>query len=657
MKMFGYFCSVFCKSKAEAQKLNAPVYEGQMFAVEKKFWRKVGLISGAIGAAILAFVGVWFWYAWFGSVPHPYFSVKFDQRSYSGAALLAGDNQIVFLHGGTLARYDMKAKKEIWSDELVTKQMVDDEVNREEKAREDEYRKYGESEPPAQATDVRRMLESGFSLHGSGKNIWLAESGKLIHYDFNSGKPLQEIPLTDSFGEFIEHPDEFLVFKHTDVGAQFVTHINIATGETHTEEFHELGGVNIAQNNSSPGAKTSGGGLPISPNGTPQPMDPQKVAAEAQNLTPAARAALPALIANAQHNQAINQELRSEDASNSKVPAPAQKQRSLETFQLIPSPNGYVQFATRMVKRNLIEREAMKAPPKTSTLNGNVNMANEMQAVNEQLNDIQRTGGGDKVVEDQSTYRVTIRRPDAADLDWTGEVTGEPHLHPLKTVNVLTAGKTVMVFDKSNKLLWKTELTYEIPNSGDDNEFFRSKTSYGEGPCAEHGDTLYVFDKAVLTAFDLNSGNARWRLPSVGIVGLLFDDEGKVYVNTTSASPDDIKYAKQIDVTKKTDAILLKIDPATGKIIWGCNPGGFVSYLSGKYIYTYSAYDRSDDGGGVDTGIHLPSYLRIARINPKNGKTMWTEEQESAPIDVQFDANTIVLIFKKEVQVLRYLTF
>lgn len=668
LELFGYFCSPLCKGKAEAQNMNVPVYAGQKFEVEKKYWRKVGLISGSIAALILAFFGLWFWYAWFVSVPHTYFSLRFDNApSQSGESRLVGEDQIVFLHGSTLARYDMKTKKQIWSDELITQQEVDELTKQAREERDEQYRKYGEAWQPPTSDDIRHGLEASLSLHGSGKNIWISKEDKLVHYDYDTGNAAQEISLTNTFGEFEEHTDEFLVFEHTPVGAQFVTHINMATGEKRTEEYHELGGVTFAQNtaakNSDIGSpRKSSGGLPLDPNGDPsKPIDPQKAAAEMSHLTPAGRAALPALLAGAQHNRAINAEINSEqpgapNASPGAKAKAAQTQRSLEEFALVPGPNGYVQFASRVVKENMVERNAMKEAPKKKVLDsGNVNMATEMQAVNETLNDMQRDSGGGTVTEDLSTYRATIRLPDGSAPDWTGEVIGEPHLHPLATVNVLTAGKTVMVFDHSNKLLWKAELTYPVP-AGVEHEFSKAKFSNGDGPCVEHGSVLYIFDQAVLTAFDLTSGNAKWRLPSVGIQGLFFDDASNVLVNTTSASPDDIKYAKQIDVTKKTDAIVLKIDPNTGKILWGCNPGGFVCYVSGKYLYTMQSYDRSDDEGGA-AGIHLPSYFRLARINPKNGRLMWEHQQERAPVDVQIDKNTIQLLFRKELQVLRYFSF
>ena len=52
-----------------------------------------------------------------------------------------------------------------------------------------------------------------------------------------------------------------------------------------------------------------------------------------------------------------------------------------------------------------------------------------------------------------------------------------------------------------------------------------------------------------------------------------------VYVNTTTADPDTIRYSRQIDVTQKIEAILYKLDPQTGRTLWSVKPGGFISYL------------------------------------------------------------------------------
>ena len=135
MKLFGYVCSPLCKAKAEAEKINVPVYAGQSAVAEARFWRKTGAAFGALALAVVLALGFWFWYAWFGSVPHTVFSVKFDERAFSGASKLVGPDQFIFLHGGTLTRYDLKTKKQIWSQELITDQQVADVIKRQNEIR------------------------------------------------------------------------------------------------------------------------------------------------------------------------------------------------------------------------------------------------------------------------------------------------------------------------------------------------------------------------------------------------------------------------------------------------------------------------------------------------------------------------------------------
>ncbi|HEV2694740.1 MAG TPA: PQQ-binding-like beta-propeller repeat protein, partial [Verrucomicrobiae bacterium] len=386
-----------------------------------------------------------------------------------------------------------------------------------------------------------------------------------------------------------------------------------------------------------------------------KPLDPNTVAAQAQNLKLPARTALPALLANNQHEKQLEAALR-DDPNIPRSKNPFASQVGVREFELVSGPSSFVQFSRTLVEEKMVQRSAMKAAPKKSALDGDVNAAHTGEIANEMLNEMQRNNGGDTVTEDESRYQVVVHLPDAPDAaDWSGEVTGPPQLFVLKTVNVIAAGKTVIVLDKSNKKLWQTSLTYTV--SGERGSFGET-SQYGEGPCTEHDGTLYVFDQAVLSAFELSSGNARWRLPSVGVVGLFFDPQGFIYVNTTSGNPDDIKYSRQIDITKATDDILLKLDSKTGKTLWSIKPGGFISYLSGKYIYTIQSYDPNptDTEQMNDMSLQKPAYLRIARVNPANGRLLWEHYQDRCPIDARFNENSIELIFKREVQVLRYLS-
>jgi len=690
MELFGYVCSPLCKARAEAKKIKVPVYAGQKSVVEAQFWRKTGKISSAIAVVAVVLLGFWFWYAWFGSFPHPIFSVRFTSVAQAGQSRLCGSDQLVFLHGGTLARYDIKSKKEIWSHQLIDRQQIVDALAKEEAAfQAAEARARGEAPSKTlpvpddkEVQSAERGAEEGLQLQVGGSNVWVSTPEKLTHYDWDTGKVLQEIPLAGGFGEVTSHGGELLMMGESENGQPLILHVSLATGESHTEEIGPSGksAVAMARNeygtmavgSASGEAGSPGAGLPLVPGASAgRPLDPGKVAEQAQSLPLPARIALPALLANSMHQERIMQEANDEtDDSRPRRPhralaSPTTNQlQSVVRYSLIPSPYGFVQFSARLLESRIVTRDAMKAPPSRSVLDsGNLNVTKTADVANEILNEMQRNRGGSTVEEDESRYQVALRRPDSTGpADWTGEVVGPPALFPLKTVNVLTAGKTVTVFDKTNKKLWQASLAYSVMNgAGDFGEaaFGGENTRLGEGPCVERGDSLYVFDQAVLTAFDVATGNVRWRLPSVGIVGLFFDDKGMMYVNSTTASPENIKYSRQIDINQTTEAILLKIDPKTGKTLWSVKPGGFISYLSGKYIYAVYVHqsDEDEEASAALTGTTPhPPFIHIRRLNPRNGRVMWDYYQERAPLSVQFTGNLIELVFKKEVQVLKFLS-
>jgi len=651
MELFGYFCSPFCQNKADLQGLNVPVFAGQKYQKEQQFWQKTGLIFGSAIGLIVLLLGLWTWYAWYGAVPHPYYAVRFEDtdRAYAGRSHLVGKDQLVFLHGGTLARYDLKKKQAVWSLELISKEDLAAAIKADydADAKASEGATYLTHRNPA---DIERGAKIGLQeelhLRVSGQNIWVGKGDKLTHYDWDTGKVVSEIKMPEYGGELTETGDELQM-----IGAQSVTHISLATGESRVEEFHEPGAKPAVATGGGKG--NAGGGL-FALDG--KPLDPNKVTAQAQNLTLPAQKALPALLANAKHEAQLEAALR-DDPKHPRSKNSDADEVGRESFDLVAGQTGFVQFSRTLLEEKLVERSAMKAAPKKSALEGEVNAAHTGEIANEILNEMQRDSGGGTVTEDESRYKVIVHLPDSPGAaDWTGEVSGPPQLLVLKTVNVIAAGKNVIVLDKSNKKMWSATLTYAVSRGGG---FFGEKPEYGDGPCVEHGDTLYVFDQAVLSAFELANGNARWRIPSVGVVGLFFDPKDFIYVNTTSANPDDVKYARQIDITKSTDDVLMKLDPKDGKTLWSIKPGGFISYLSGKYIYTIQSSDPNpmDEEQMSDMGLQKPAYLRIARVNPKNGRIMWEHYQDRCPVNVQFNENSIELIFKREVQVLRYLSF
>jgi outer membrane protein assembly factor BamB len=355
----------------------------------------------------------------------------------------------------------------------------------------------------------------------------------------------------------------------------------------------------------------------------------------------------------------VNQERALNEMSGPSPAAPAGGPDYREHFELRPTQDGFVQFSVQLLEHKVIERSAMRAKPGKSALEGPVSVTATAEVANEILNEMQRERGGGTVMEDQSRYQVTVRIPGAKGVaDWKGEMIGSPGLYPLKTVNVVAGGKSLTVLDKGNKKKWDASLTYEISEGAGSMD--EGNAPFGLGPVVERNGALFVIDEGVLTAFDLATGDARWRLPSVGISGLFFDEDGNIYVNSTTAGPDRIKFARQIDITERVGAVVLKIDPKDGKILWTAEPGGQVSHVSGKNIFTINWYQPEDDEDNSlympDTGFETPPYMRIKRINPRNGRVMWEHFQQRAPLDVQFEGNTIRLVFKKELQVLKFLS-
>lgn len=676
MQLFGFVCSAYCKGKADNQGMDIPVYAGQRDVAQSREWRKVGLITLAVGTVIGLVLGGWGWYAWVGSVPKVVFSVRMTDPGYSGQVRVCAQDQVVFLHGGMLARHDMKAKKEIWSNVLIDRKALGDEATKlfeDQKAGREKFRAAGGNLADLNFVTREEFLETlersateVLHLHVRGENIWISSPGKLTRYDWQTGKPGSEIPLGEELGDPMAQGDELLFVSHKPSGEQALTRINLSSGESRVEEIATS--PEMASKSSAAGktgqaaAKRPGTNQAATAFATsPKPLDPAAVAARVQNMSKPARLALPAVIAANANQQRLQAEMRDQEGKGGTAPPSRAALRALEEdpARLIVMPGGIVQLSSRLLETKTVQRKAMKDPPKKSALDGPVNQAATTAIANELLNDITRERGGDVVEENISRYQVKLRRSGAKEAaEWTGEVTGLPNFIPLQTVDAVTGGKSVIILDKTMKKLWEAQCNFDVPGGsgrGPDSE----APSTGEGPCAERGDTLYVYDAGVLTAFDLATGTVRWRLPSVGTTGLFFDDQGMIYMNTTSATPDNLKYSNQIDVTEKIRPIVLKVEPKTGKTLWRANNDGTVSYVSGKLVYTVESYhgDSDDDDGllGVETVFHVPPHIRIRRLDAGNGRVLWQHYQKRFPLDVRYDKNSIHLLFKKEVQVLKFI--
>src|SRR5208282_257851 len=108
--------------------------------------------------------------------------------------------------------------------------------------------------------------EGPLQLHVSGENVWVSASGKLTHYDWNTGQVLQEISL-DGAGELIARNGEFLIMGEGANGQPLITQINPATGESRVEGIGTSGQTLAAATEPTRNAGSQAtAGLPLTPN-------------------------------------------------------------------------------------------------------------------------------------------------------------------------------------------------------------------------------------------------------------------------------------------------------------------------------------------------------------------------------------------------------
>lgn len=681
MRITGLVCSAFCRTKAESQGIAVPEFAGQRDVVDRRRWRKVGLVTGAIGAVIVAALGFWFWYAWFGCVPKVAYSHRFANPGYSGRLHLSPQQQLIVLHGGTIARHDLASGKIVWSTELIDRDRIAresvTELEEMKKAKEHAVREGADPDGFRLPTldrltkDNIRAAAADFDLQVSGDNVWIVSSEKLTRRAWADGRVDKEIPLESDVGE-PERVGTELLFRAGTTDDEPVLRVDLASGDFKSNRPAAAGATATARAGAGRPARgatktTASTGTNAAPTRS-RAIDPSAVATRAQNLPLPNRLALPATIAAAE-NQRRTQALMDEDDAPPPVTArPAARKPGARVYPEVTerhrTSEGTIEFVTKMLEQKIVTREAMKARPKKSALDGPINQAATVDIANELLNEMQRDGEGSTVEEDESRYQVTVRRGGTA-APWTGEVVGSPSLLLLKTVDLVTSGKGLVVLGKDNRKRWEAKLNYPVGahNTIDDLSDVRPSDeqglTLGAGPCVERGDTLYVIDQGMLTSFALADGNARWRLPSVGIAGLWFDDAGMLYLNTTTADPDSIRYSKQIDISRKTQSQVLKVDPKSGRTLWTARNEGLITYIWDKYIYVAESYAGDDDDEeaalmGIKTGLEIPAHIRLRRLDAGNGRVLWEHYQPRCPLDVHFDRNTIQFLFKKEVQHLRF---
>jgi hypothetical protein len=435
-------------------------------------------------------------------------------------------------------------------------------------------------------------------------DFWILFPDRIVQCDRHTGKRKQIIPLNPPVFGMAQNESGITVISSDDAGREIITRIALPAGAIQTELV------------------ASAGAGPLPSDSQPKPPD----AAPATDGQPII--APPVNVPGAKAGLAV-----------------------LESFgdRYVPAGASVVQVKTGLIERKTIIHQAMK-PPKKSLVEDNLTAGQSLKASEQAINDMRREQAGGVEEEDASRYQVTLRRcPANRAPDWTGEVIGFPTFFALKTLDVLVGANSIYVFDKNNRKLWTASLTCPIaPHYSED------FVTEADPPCVEAGGALYVFDKGTLTSFDAATGQVHWRLTSAGISLVQPDGKGNLYVTSTTASPDAIQFSQRVNSSSRANPVILKVDAATGRVLWRAEGIADQCFLSGKFVYAARATvdPLSKPTPGEDPVLSFDLY----RLNPSNGQTLWRYSQSHHPLQIEVQGNQILLHFRGELQVLKFLS-
>jgi outer membrane protein assembly factor BamB len=552
----------------------APGSALQQLQRERRQFRAIGWLAAAVALIIVALIVAWGWFAFVGSKPRLFYSVKVAGPGAGWHTEFLDAGVILLVSPDHATAHDLNAGKDLWSVSLSDKESA-------------------ASAPPQTYVDK--------------ESIWICLGTRVIRLDRATGQMKLTIPIAGQFQSFTPSDTSLLVVSAKDETTRLASRIDLATGEVSTDEI----AVPRAQKQAMP-----------------------------NELPPNVQPTAGVLLAQALDEQKFNKPL---DAMSS---------------EFFSTGANLVELRVKLLEPKVTFVQSIK-PRGPTHINSSLSASSSSADVAEEVfNDIKRDQTGGVKGIDESRYQATLRRwMGAAPVEWKGEVTGVPMFFSLKTVDLLVAGQSLTVFDKANKKLFDAKLAYPVNGRYNPDRWDRHSV-----PAVEGNGGLYFFDEGVLTAFSLPSGEIRWRLTSVGISQVQFDDHGVLYVDSTSGSPEDIQYSEQIKF-EKAAPVLLKIDPSSGKILWQVAKQGQGAFLSGPFLYTASA----QQGGiamanGLAEALNAPRpdapvYFHIYRLDPADGKILWDFYREEAPAEFSFQQNRFLVRFGTEVQVWKFLTF
>jgi hypothetical protein len=642
MEQFGYLCSVYCKSQAASKRIYVPAYAHQKSAVEERS-RGVGkLITTGVVLLLLSLAGAWIWYTFWGREPKVVYSLllpKSDSSLRSSMRSddfyeLIGPDELLTIKNQQVSLMNVSESKSLWTMPLQSD--AEQAAAKAARAKLDAVRQKGKNSRTA-PDDMPDLSDVDFGdvfayadphVITTTNDIWISGSGRLARFDRNSGSR-KEVPVKDKISNVTVGSDVILAVSKNADGQESLTRISLIDGSAQTEEIGASPKKSIVAQK---GSAT----------GTAKP-DPALDSAKA-----AQSKAVGTAVATAQSGTVNTKRGHTSPAAAPAKPASADDEDMSDLFfedrhPFIPAGPNVVQFSMQMLEHRTVSHTAMKPKGKSILEDKNLTAGQGLDLAQEMANDAARDLSGGEEIEDVSRYQVTLHRCFAKDTpDWTGEVVGVPEFIPLQTVDIVAAGQTLYAFNKSNKKLWEAKLTYPAGQ--------RYETT--RPPALESNGAVLFADLGMLTCFDLATGTVRWRKNSVGISHVQADSRGRIYVSSTTAGPDHIKYSLQVNIHEKIYPVILKLDPGTGKELWRQESLGDDYFLTGKFVYCTRRTStmnvmRLEEGPDSQFNLNL--------VSPSSGNVIWNYHRTNRAVrKSEVQKNWILLQFADEVVVMKF---
>jgi hypothetical protein len=582
----------------------SPVWQKHLSQDELNPWTRRA-IQAAV-AVLLLLGAAWFWYVWFARDPKVMYSLDFPKASGAGAFYeLIAPGRLVSIKNQHVTLMDVTQQISLWS-------------------------------VPVPAASENSFAEP--RVIATSNDVWVVWSGCLMRLDRQTGAQKQ-LSLPDPIIRVTAGDNMILVLAGNSPSNETVTGFSVSDGASQAE--------NIT--------------LP-----SPPPVQPQTPAVPVVNNQPPGQE-VPDDSERQERRERREHRESAEGNGAQAAGATIARVASVENSGHVPREEeeflsrlgdentpffdagaNAVWFQPRLLEHRELTSEAMKKPSGKSVLdNPNLNASQGIELAEEMANNSQRERTGGVEIVDVSLYQVTLHRLFAHDVpDWTGEVTGPPKFVPLKTVDLVVAGTNLLVFDKNNKKIWDARLTFRA--------FPRDDLEAAGPPCLETSDALYFADEGMLTRFDLATGNVRWRLTSVGISAVHADDRGRIYVDTSNRRPESIKYSQQVNLRDTILRAIMRVDPASGSILWRSEfPGSsYRCFVSGKFLYSSRVWQTQDPlrlEEGPDT------HFTFKLVQPANGKMIWNHVLDNKLlIKAEVQNNWILLQFEDQVSVMKF---